>query len=526
MAISRLNGRVVAWNPDMENVGVWQGQSFERLFKPPNGVSSLACAEESDSIFIGCENGRAYAYRQGKLQELSYLRRDSPIVCLAAGETGSTLVCAPEVGSPLIADLRKGVVLDVKAKARACCAADLSERFAIALIGCRDGSCVVVRLRQGSQVRVPLGSSPITAVRLSGDCRMAFAGARDGSVWRWRIDGVGDDYDVRVLKGHTSPVCSIRVSPITDRLISASQDGRVREWSLGRNQSPSPKPIQDGDTRWVDFSPRGDLLAVASVDVRSPGVYLHRLGRPNERPTVLCREPSFTARFSGNGARILCDGRQAIVLDLDARKPVRIFGGDDTDWSGGIAETPGTDRVISGGRRGGQIAVWNLQGHQTQLLKAGDREINDVQVSRDGRYLATAGWDGVVRVLDLQSNGRQVGSYDMGGRVYGVAFSADGTLLAIASASHAVQTLSVPDCRPLGSYTGHTGEVTSVLFVDGDRRLVTGGTDCSVRVWDVLTRRTLLALKPASASVHCVAVSRDLRRLAVATQTGAFVYSF
>ncbi|NER52892.1 MAG: hypothetical protein F6J92_40900 [Symploca sp. SIO1A3] len=50
--------------------------------------------------------------------------------------------------------------------------------------------------------------------------------------------------------------------------------------------------------------------------------------------------------------------------------------------------------------------------------------INSLRFTPDGKYFATGGMDGTVKVWDFQ--GRQVSEYDLQADVFGLSFSADG----------------------------------------------------------------------------------------------------
>jgi WD40 repeat protein len=76
-------------------------------------------------------------------------------------------------------------------------------------------------------------------------------------------------------------------------------------------------------------------------------------------------------------------------------------------------------------------------------------------------------------------------------------------------------------CRlDLRTLEGHAGEVTCLAYGPGGRRLVTGGTDGTVRVWDVADGHEVRALGPPGGRVEAVAFS-PIGRWVAAAVTGA-----
>ncbi len=105
-------------------------------------------------------------------------------------------------------------------------------------------------------------------------------------------------------------------------------------------------------------------------------------------------------------------------------------------------------------------------------------------------------------------------------KVWGVAFSPDGRLLATASEDGTARVHDVATGRLVTPLTGHTSRVYGVAFSPDGRRLATSSHDRTIRLWDTRSWRQRLALEGHEGTVFSVAFSADGRRLLSASADG------
>jgi WD40 repeat protein len=151
------------------------------------------------------------------------------------------------------------------------------------------------------------------------------------------------------------------------------------------------------------------------------------------------------------------------------------------------------------------------------ILRGGAEGVRTIAYSPDGGTLASADFDGTLRLWDTKARaplGRPFRAH--ANEVWGLSFSPDAKTLASSSFDGTVRLWNVQDQRPLGPpIDAHVGAVRSVAFSPDGRTVAFAGSDDSVRLWDVSGfEEAHPPLLGHRSSVMSIAYSPDGRTLA------------
>ncbi|HEX3725662.1 MAG TPA: hypothetical protein VHV08_05440, partial [Pirellulales bacterium] len=155
--------------------------------------------------------------------------------------------------------------------------------------------------------------------------------------------------------------------------------------------------------------------------------------------------------------------------------------------------------------------------------------IASVAFARNGGWFVTAGEDGQAHLFNVGSS-HQRAAISHGDYIHAVAVSPDGRLVATAGGDGLVRLSNADDGKFVRTLAGHTDRVLGVAFspVDG-RWLLTCSRDKTARLWDTATGKELAGSPLVGHSwwVWSAAFSPDERHLATAGQDGkVIIWSF
>jgi WD40 repeat protein len=141
--------------------------------------------------------------------------------------------------------------------------------------------------------------------------------------------------------------------------------------------------------------------------------------------------------------------------------------------------------------------------------------VTSLTYSPDGKRLASAGGDRIVKVWDSSTGKAALTLIGHTGKITSVTYSPDGKHLATASDDKTVKVWVASTGQECLTLKGHTAAVTSVTYSPDGKRLASASDDKTVKVWDTFGRE-VCTLTGHTAPVTSVAYSPDGQRLASA----------
>lgn len=301
----------------------------------------------------------------------------------------------------------------------------------------------------------------IRSLQFSPDGKILAAGSGDGTILLWDTAL----FQSQTINAHGAPVTAMAFSPDGRILASGASDETIKLWDVATHfQKPRTFRGQVGAVWSLAFSPDG-LLASGTRD-STVKVWVGK--EENARNTV---------------------------TNLYSR-----------EW-GNFTFSPDS-KLIAAGCKGQTVRVWAVETLEEKAVLPG--AMFAVAFSGDGKSLLVSSLNEAPAWWDLETKtSRPLPSYNgkIEGKVPCVDISADRRTGALGFVNGNIQIVEIESGCVVATFHAHDGGVGSVAFSPSGDKLVSGGRDKSVAVWDVRTQTKLQSSPEHRGSVCAVAIS-------------------
>jgi WD40 repeat protein len=395
---------------------------------------------------------------------------------------------------------------------------------------------------------------PVYSVAISSDGARVASGSQDGTLRFVELNNPNAKPVVISNDGDT--VKKVAFSRDGTRLAFGNKTVRILDPNKPEDPLWSPMVPVAGFLGGLAFSRDGTSLAFSDLK----GLWLWDYRTPGIPPASLSEFDFSSIAFSPDGIHLAAaeqvigfccdDGRTAVhgggvlLWDLRSRTPptrlsiptlaynlafshdgVRLaYVGEDREWAAQIFAGPG-----GGERFDSQIWLLDISDPSSAPVKLPGQEsrASDMAFSGDGRFLASAGSDGWVRLWELSRPGALpllLGRHE--GAIRSVAFSRDGQRLVSGGNDHTVRVWDLRDftASPEPPQV-HGGSVESLAFSLDSTYLASGSADRTVRVWNFRSLEVAPISLQHEDTVKSLAFSPTGTKLAGSTTGSARVWN-
>jgi WD40 repeat protein len=512
VAFSR-DGRILASGSSDKTAKLWDMplSSPLREFTQPDAVTTFAVSPDGAKLATAAKNGTVRVWNTADAKELFSL----------TGHAGSV----------------KGVAFSANGQLLATCGSDKTVRFWNAVNG---------------QAMAVLGAHPaaVNAVLFGPNNNTAYSAGEDGTLEFWQWPSPAPPMNTlsikRTIVAASAAIRGLAVIPTGSHILTGSSDKTLKLWNTVNGIMERSFGGAEGEVTAVAVSRNGILVAAGGTD---KSVRLYTLADAKQQGVLQTASAIRSLAFSPDNQKLVaaCDDGSLPTwnvvyspgqpISADFGKPGLAFahGAGLTKAAFGVDSTTlyaiGRDKTI---------VVWKLSSDVPIKNLAHANLVDAVAFNASGTLLATGSHDGTLRIWDV-AKGQQVRQITahkvpMMSQIYCLAWSPDGKQLVSGSLDHSLNlwdaaagTLvrefkaykegaalpllgastvgllcstpghgpslaaarAFPGSAEENSATGHREAVFCAAFSPDGKLLASGGSDRTIKIWNVVNARVL-----------------------------------
>ena len=285
---------------------------------------------------------------------------------------------------------------------------------------------------------------------------------------------------------HSTPIFSIAMSPDGSWLVSGSQGGNVKIWSLKSNQLIKDFQAHIKTVTSVDISPNGNVFATGSLDYNNYSIKSWTFENNDDLDISILRNiktsqwPINTIHFHPDGKSLVSGGRdfKINIWNLENGTLINTLTNHSQAITS-IAITKDGQKLISGShdRKIVVDSEFNLEGNTTP--------VHSLAISPDNKTLFSGSNDGEIKVWNLD-NGELIDTLtEHEDAVFSLVLSPDGQTLFSGSKDKTIKIWNVNQLKVAGTLERHTDAITSIAISPDGKKLLSASMDKSIKLWEI-----------------------------------------
>jgi WD40 repeat protein len=189
-----------------------------------------------------------------------------------------------------------------------------------------------------------------------------------------------------------------------------------------------------------------------------------------------------------------------------------------THWVNGVSFS-NNGKIVASASFDGTVKLWDVTtGQDIKTLKGHKSQVTSVSFSPNGKIIASASFDRTVKLWDV-TTGLEIKTFEgHNSKVLSVSFANDGKTVASASSDKTVKLWDVTTGQNIKTLKGHTDEVWGVSFSPYGKTIASVSSDKTVKLWDITTGQEIKTLKGHNSKVLGVSFSPDGKIVASASE--------
>ncbi len=259
----------------------------------------------------------------------------------------------------------------------------------------KEARVTIWNLETGKRIGELPSSKSIQFVRFSPDGNSILFGGDDALVHVYDLSSLRE---IMTLKGHSGTVNSFGFSGDGKYLATGSDDSSVVIWDWRTGEIVKSLTVKPEQAIWaVAFSPTDNCVVFGGTD---DTVRLWNFENENTFKTLITLNENVTSlNYSNDGAKLAITTADGVITLWDNRSSTakKLIAHSSAAMS--TAFSPDVKTLVSGSSDG-NLQFWNMATLEPTIsIKSHAVHIHAVYFSNDGTMVATASWDGSVKVF-------------------------------------------------------------------------------------------------------------------------------